>query len=168
MCTLTYIFTKNTDVGVHNTRNTRNGNVIRMIGLIFTGEVDACPQRLQWGPGQSSWYFRLNGVGSSIIICCCEDKRWRCTVGCTMVLLFETQILVLISIKMLDISNFSRSLEEAICNNFFRTTHKVLLEHDHCKCFHFFSVVTFIFVVCVTVTDTKPIEDSWARGSYQW
>ena len=83
-------------------------------------------------------------------------------------LLFETQILVLISIKMLDISNFSRSLEEAICNNFFRTTHKVLLEHDHCKCFHFFSVVTFIFVVCVTVTDTKPIEDSWARGSYQW
>ena len=146
MCTLTYFCTNNMDVGVHNTHNTRNGNVIRMTDLTFTGKVDACLQRLQWGPGQSSWYFRFNGVGSAIIICCCDEKRWRCTVGRTMVLLFGTQILVLISIKMLDISNFSRSLEKAKCNNFFRTTHKVLLEHDYCQCFHFFSVVAFIFI----------------------
>ena len=33
-----------------------NGKVIRMTALVFTGDVEACLQRLQWRPGQSSWW----------------------------------------------------------------------------------------------------------------
>ena len=33
----------------------RNGKVVRVTALIFTGDVEACLQRLQWISGLSSW-----------------------------------------------------------------------------------------------------------------
>ena len=40
----------------------RNGKVVRMTVLVFTGDVEACLQRLQWISGLSPWRpFRFSG-----------------------------------------------------------------------------------------------------------
>ena len=34
----------------------RNGKVVRLTALVFTGDVEACLQRLQWVSGLSTWW----------------------------------------------------------------------------------------------------------------
>ena len=59
----------------------RNGKAVRMTALAVTGDVEACLQRLQWRPGQSSWrpprfcacLVGKTGQGADSNACPCHD-----------------------------------------------------------------------------------------------
>ena len=53
----------------------RNGKVVRVTVLVFTGDVEACLQRLQWISGLSPWRpFRFSGIGVVKIMGC--TAKW--------------------------------------------------------------------------------------------
>ena len=53
----------------------RNGKVVMVTVLVFTGDVEACLQRLLWKSGLSSWRpFRFSGIYTKLMV----GHQWGC------------------------------------------------------------------------------------------